>query len=95
MSFFVYIIYSPSKDRFYVGLTENYKRRISEHNSGFFKNSSTKVARDWITFILLPCKSRSQALKIESHIKKAKSRRFIENLRKYPEIAEKLLSKYK
>ena len=32
--------------------------------------------------------------KIESHIKNMKSRKFIENLKKYPSILENLLKKY-
>ncbi len=31
---------------------------------------------------------------IENHIKRMKSRRYIENLIKYPEIGKKLLEKY-
>ncbi|HDP66927.1 MAG TPA: GIY-YIG nuclease family protein, partial [Candidatus Marinimicrobia bacterium] len=30
----VYILYSPSKDRYYVGQTNDLNRRLVEHNSG-------------------------------------------------------------
>lgn len=32
--FFVYILYSRSADRYYVGQTENFERRLQFHNSG-------------------------------------------------------------
>jgi len=32
--------------------------------------------------------------KIEIHIKKMKSKKYIQDLKKYPEIAQKLLKKY-
>jgi putative endonuclease len=35
-----------------------------------------------------------QAHKIENHIKKMKSKKYIENLKKYPEISLRLLQKY-
>ncbi|WP_373398424.1 GIY-YIG nuclease family protein [Algoriphagus halophilus] len=36
--FFVYILYSDSKDRYYIGQTENLEERLFQHNSGYFKN---------------------------------------------------------
>jgi len=35
-----------------------------------------------------------QARKIEAHIKRMKSRKFIENLKKYPEIQKRLIKLY-
>ncbi len=32
--------------------------------------------------------------KIENHIKKMKSKKYIKDLKKYPEIAQKLIKKY-
>lgn len=40
MAYFVYLLKSQSTDRYYVGITDNLKRRLGEHNSG--KNISTK-----------------------------------------------------
>jgi len=44
---------------------------------------------------LIICSSRSQAIKIESHLKKSKNKVYLENLKKYPEISERLIEKYK
>jgi len=41
---FVYIIYSESFDRFYVGETVNVEERLRQHNTGFYNTSSTIVA---------------------------------------------------
>ena len=39
--------------------------------------------------------SKLQALAIEKHIKKMKSKIYIENLTRYPEMSNKLIKKYK
>jgi putative endonuclease len=41
--------------------------------------------------MLIPCESVTQAILIEKRIKKMKSRKYIENLKKYPEMIEKIL----
>ena len=37
---FVYLLYNSATDKFYIGMTENIKRRLMEHKSG--SNQSTK-----------------------------------------------------
>lgn len=58
------------------------------------KRKFTANANDWKLFLLISCKSKTQALSIEKHIKKMKSKTYIENLKKYPEMIDKLKSKY-
>ena len=82
---FCYIIYSSAIDKYYIGETENFEKRLSEHNSGVFKNSYTTQANDWESYILIECNNRSEARKFESFIKKMKSRNFIESLKLDPE----------
>jgi putative endonuclease len=94
MSHFVYIIYSQSVDKFYVGETVNVQERIKQHNSGVYKNASSKIATDWNLFLKIECKSRTQALQIERHIKKMKSRKYLENLKKFPEMRTKLIIRF-
>jgi putative endonuclease len=95
MKFFCYIIYSSSYDSYYIGITDNISERIEKHNSGFFEKSSTKKSNDWKLKFSIECESIHQAHLIEKHIKKMKSRIYLENLMKYPEICEKLLLKFK
>ncbi|KIA97768.1 endonuclease [Flavobacterium sp. KMS] len=91
---FVYIIYSPSKETYYIGETSDIQIRIQWHNLGQFKNSHTKIANDWTLFYSIECVDIYQARKIEKHIKSMKSKTYLLNLQKYPEITEKLLLKY-
>ena len=72
-----YVLYSPAIDKFYVGDTENLELRITQHNTGSFKNSYTSKACDWTLYISLLCRDRSQARKVELFIKKMKSKKFI------------------
>jgi putative endonuclease len=46
-------------------------------------------------FLKIDCDSKKQGLAIERHIKSMKSKIYIENLIKHPEIITKLLEKYK
>ena len=91
---FVYILYSQSIDRFYIGETIDVENRLSEHNTHFFEGSFTSQANDWTVFLTLECKNRTQARMIESHIKKMKSKTYIRNLKKYSNMRESLIAKY-
>ena len=92
--FYVYIIFSKNIDTYYIGQTEDFDTRLTEHNSGFFHNSFTSKANDWKLFHLIGCSSKTQAIKIEAHIKKMKSRKYIESIAKYPDIENKLKNLY-
>ncbi|MEM2772324.1 MAG: GIY-YIG nuclease family protein [Candidatus Pacearchaeota archaeon] len=76
--YFVYIIYSPSKNRFYVGFTNNLEDAIRRHNnkrSGYRK--FTRQASDWELKYYESFKDKSEALKREKEIKKKKSRKYL------------------
>ena len=76
--FYVYILFSPSLNRYYVGHTGQLDDRLFRHtNSG---SKSTKAANDWQLVYSETYPSRADAMKRESFIKKQKSRRFIEML---------------
>ncbi len=90
----VYILYSKQLDKFYIGECEDLFERINQHNTSFYEKSYTSKVNDWSLFFQINCVDRIQPRKIEAHIKKMKSRKYLENLVKYPEISEKLLSKY-
>jgi len=78
MSFTVYILYSSVKDRYYIGQTSFLERRLHEHNSGHTK--STKSGIPWNLMFQKEFDSRSEAVRYETHLKKMKSRRVIEEL---------------
>ena len=92
--YYVYVLYSASADIFYIGQTMSVAIRLDEHLQHFKDVAFTKRAVDWIVFYQLEAANRSQALLIEQHIKRMKSRTYLENLKKYPEISTRLLEKY-
>jgi putative endonuclease len=89
---FCYIIQSQSLGKFYVGETSDIEQRLKFHNSGF--SEFTSKAKGWQIYLLISCKNREIARKLENHIKSMKSKTYIQNLLKYPEIIEKLQAKY-
>jgi putative endonuclease len=91
---FVYILYSKSLDKYYIGEAIDLQERIKQHNSGFYDTAFTKQVSDWVLYYSIECKSRIQARKIETHIKKMKSKTYIQNLVKHSEITKKLKNKY-
>jgi putative endonuclease len=92
---YVYILYSPSLDKFYVGFTtETPELRLERHNSDYYENKFTANGKPWILFLAIECSDAEQARKIEAHIKSMKSQKYIRNLAVYPEIIEKLKLKF-
>ncbi len=87
-----YIIFSEKLNRFYIGATQNgVEQRLLEHNNQFYGSSVfTATTNDWKLFLSIECNSFSQALRIEKGIKKMKSRKYLENLKKYPSMIEQL-----
>jgi putative endonuclease len=75
---FVYILYSITKDKYYVGSCEDVSKRLIKHNTnhaGF-----TGKALDWVIKWTEMQASKIDALKREKQIKAWKSRKMIEKL---------------
>ena len=89
----VYILYSAKLNRFYVGSTSDLNERMQFHMSAA-SNKFTAKAKDWDIFLNFSCDHKNQALAIERHIKSMKSKVYIQNLKKYPEMVLKLKEKY-
>jgi putative endonuclease len=93
---FVYILKSEKNNKYYTGFTtKSIEERLMEHNEGKFSNSFTLSNRPWSIFHFFPCENSEIAKKIERHIKKMKSRKYIENLKEYSELQDKLLERFK
>jgi putative endonuclease len=75
---FVYILYSASADRYYVGQTANLDHRLQRHNRG--EVTSTKAYVPWELKHSEAHETRSEAMRREREIKARKSRRYIEEL---------------
>ena len=75
---FVYIIYSPKVNKYYVGACIDLERRLYEHSIGHSK--FTSVGIPWILKHTEIFQTLQEAKKRESVIKKMKSRKYIESL---------------
>jgi putative endonuclease len=75
MPYYVYILYSAQKDKYYIGQTEDVDRRLQEHN--IRKNLG---ADDWVLKYKEVFDSRGEAVKRELEIKNKKKRSYIERL---------------
>jgi len=76
--FLVYILFSESKGRFYVGHTADILDRVKRHNDG--RSASTKSGRPWTLVFTEPYESRAEAMKREKQIKGWKSATAIHRL---------------
>ncbi|NER09707.1 GIY-YIG nuclease family protein [Muriicola jejuensis] len=91
---FVYIIHSTIDGSYYIGESSNVSQRLLLHNSKELNIGKSRLKMPWELFFVLETENRTVALKIEKHIKRMKSRKYIQDLKKYPEIGQKLLKKY-
>lgn len=90
----VYILHSLSIDQFYIGSCLDLHQRLEKHIDKSYQVGFTHRADDWELFYSIENLEYETARKIETHIKKMKSRKYIKNLKSYPEIMEKLMIKY-
>jgi putative endonuclease len=76
MAHFLYILYSESKDKFYIGQTDHVESRLHYHNSGYVH--STKPGRPWKLVYFKTFPDRASAMTEESRLKRAKNRRYLQ-----------------
>jgi putative endonuclease len=91
----VYILYSQTLKKNYVGSCKCFELRLAEHLSEEISCAFTAKASDWEEVLVLRGLVYAQARRIEKHIKSMKSSVYIKNLIKYPEMREKLLVRFK
>jgi putative endonuclease len=84
--YYVYILYSPSADRYYIGQTENLDHRLQAHSRGSV--TSTKAYAPWQLKYCEIYPTRADAMRREREIKSRKSRQFIEALIAQAQLAE-------
>jgi putative endonuclease len=73
--YIVYILYSISLDRYYVGFTNDLERRLSEHNRK--KGKYTDAGIPWEIVYSESFESKKMAISRESYIKSKKSKTYI------------------
>ena len=80
MQYYLYILYSEAYDKYYIGYTSDYEKRLELHNSSRF-NTFTSKYRPWkIKALFKVGNSKTKALQLERFIKKQKSRSLLEKL---------------
>ena len=94
---FCYILYSPSSNKFYTGITqESVEERLVKHNTKAYGNHRfTAKVSDWELFLCIKAESISHARKMEVFIKRMKSQVFIRKLKDVPENLQFLINKTK
>lgn len=75
--FFVYVLYSDEFDRHYVGMSEDFNRRLNEHNSR--KVRSTKAFVPLRMIYVQEFNTRAEARWREKYLKTAAGRRWRKN----------------
>ncbi|MDB4291935.1 GIY-YIG nuclease family protein [Maribacter sp.] len=55
---YLYIIYSQTIDRYYIGESPDVINRLDQHNSHYFKKGYTKAAQDWKIVLSAKCENK-------------------------------------
>ena len=74
----VYIIYSHTLKKFYVGHAKDVEKRLVQHNSG--KGNFTSKGVPWILIIQINCINRSEAVLLELKVKKRGIGRYLADI---------------
>ncbi len=82
MKYHVYILFSSSGKRYYIGQTNNIEARISRHNLGL--NFSTASYKPWELILVIEKSTRSESIMLEKKLKNLNT-----------EDLEKFIKKYK
>ncbi len=77
MKFFVYVLYSQTLRKFYVGQTTDVAQRLEEHNRG--KSKYTSKGAPWEVVTTFEAQTRSEATRLELQIKKRGIRRYLQD----------------
>ncbi|MEO9257189.1 MAG: GIY-YIG nuclease family protein [Crocinitomicaceae bacterium] len=81
VNYCVYILFSPTHDKYYIGQTQDFAKRIVTHNSGMVK--STKPYLSWEKVLILEKETRSEAMILEKKLKNLNRVKLLEFIEKY------------
>ena len=90
----VYILHSEKLNRYYIGSCNSLDQRFLNHLNHKYKNSFTSKSDDWVIFLKVDGLEYHQVRNVEKHIKKMKSKKYIENLKLHPEMLNKLIERF-
>ena len=89
----VYVLYSPSSSKFYVGQTSDINKRLLQHNDASYISYTSRYA-PWIVHWMITVDTRAAAMKLERYLKK-KNRAFIERLKNDDSLNQYIIDNYK
>jgi putative endonuclease len=75
--YYLYILYSPSIDRYYTGITNDVQRRLARHNKGGKKYTTRGIP--WELMCVENYSSRKEAETRERYLKSKKTRKVLED----------------
>ena len=76
VNMFLYHLANIEKKKFYIGLTNNLKRRIKEHNFET-KHYTGRIKGEWKLIGYKFFEDKSEAVKEEKRLKKSKNKKYI------------------
>jgi putative endonuclease len=75
MEYFVYYLYSEKLKKYYLGQTDALDYRLWEHSVG--KETFSKTGSPWKLVGYIQCQSRSEAVKLETRLKRSKNKKYV------------------
>ncbi len=72
---FVYILQSQSSGRYYIGVTADLERRLTQHNAGY--TTATRGSGPWEIVYAESYATRRAARRREAQLKRKKSHRYL------------------
>ena len=76
--YYIYVMNSKDRNYIYVGISDNPKRRIQQHNLGY--NKTTNPYRPFNVLLIEKHKNRKEARKREKYLKSGCGKEFLKNL---------------
>ncbi len=77
MMYYTYVLKSEKDRRFYTGVTNDLRKRLSEHNKGIVK--STKYRMPLRLIYYEACINKEDAYRRERYLKTGKGKRYLHN----------------
>ncbi|WP_420917741.1 GIY-YIG nuclease family protein [Robiginitalea aestuariiviva] len=92
--YYVYIIKSAKDGSFYIGSTYHPEDRILWHNDPERNTGKSRSKMPWEYFLIMEVPNNRVGLRLEKHIKRMKSRKYIQNLKDYQDLRTKLINRF-
>lgn len=73
--FYIYVLESNKDEELYIGFTDDFERRLNEHNEG--KSVSTKRYKPWRCIYCEICIEKRDAERREKYLKTSQGRRML------------------